>query len=522
MFGIPAYGQQPIFVDVPSSASGTLAFAGITSGRSGAFLFHNFGAFAQDTWRATRALTLTYGLRWDVDFAPSSTPSLLAVTGFNLSDLSNLALASGGTPPFQTTYGNVAPRLGIAYQLSHSQQWQTVLRGGFGVFYDLATSNAGQIANNSNYPFGATKFLLGQAFGGTSTFPLSPSDAAPPVITAASLASGGKLYAFDPNLKLPYTLEWTIAVEQSLGVQQTVSVSYVGSAGRRLLQTEGANSVNANFSSANLITNVGNSDYDALQVQFQRRLSRGLQALASYTWSHSIDTASAGSGTNNANLFVPGANSNANRGPSDFDIRNAFSAGVTYEVPTPKLNAFANALLRGWSIQNLFQARSAPPVSVYDGSVFALQNFSAQVRPDVVAGQPLYLFGSQYPGGKAFNPKAFTPAPRDSNGKPVRQGDLGRNALRAFGAWQWDFAAHRDFAIRESLKLQFRAEMFNVLNHPNFAPPVSNIRTTSQFGLSTQTLGNYLAGSNIGSGAFNPLYQIGGPRSVQFALKLLF
>jgi len=99
---------------------------------------------------------------------------------------------------------------------------------------------------------------------------------------------------------------------------------------------------------------------------------------------------------------------------------------------------------------------------------------------------------------------------------------LGRNALRGFGAWQWDFATHRDFPIHDTLKLQFRAEMFNVLNHPNFGPPVADITNTTQFGLSTQMLGQSLAGSNLGNGGFNPLYQIGGPRSVQFALKLIF
>ena len=105
---------------------------------------------------------------------------------------------------------------------------------------------------------------------------------------------------------------------------------------------------------------------------------------------------------------------------------------------------------------------------------------------------------------------------------PLRQGTLPRNALRGFGATQWDFAVHRDFLIRESLKLQFRAEMFNVLNHPNFGPPVSDLNNTSQFGLSTQMLAQSLGANNLGLGSFNPLYQIGGPRSIQLALKLLF
>ena len=104
---------------------------------------------------------------------------------------------------------------------------------------------------------------------------------------------------------------------------------------------------------------------------------------------------------------------------------------------------------------------------------------------------------------------------------PARQGNRGRNALRGFGATQWDFAVHRDLYIRESLKLQFRAEMFNVLNHPNFGPPVGGWGL-SNFGLSYQTLGQSLNNGNLGGGGFNPLYQIGGPRSIQLALKLSF
>jgi hypothetical protein len=163
-------------------------------------------------------------------------------------------------------------------------------------------------------------------------------------------------------------------------------------------------------------------------------------------------------------------------------------------------------------------------VDLSDVNFFQLNGgIQANIRPDVVPGQPYYLSGSQYPGQKAFNPAAFTDPPVDpSSGNPLRQGDLGRNALRGFGATQWDFSVHRDFSIHETFKLQFRAEMFNVLNHPNFGPP-NNRFGAAGFGLSTQTLGQSLAGSGgQGAGAFNPLYQIGGPRSVQCALKLIF
>src|SRR4029077_2160131 len=183
------------------------------------------------------------------------------------------------------------------------------------------------------------------------------------------------------------------------------------------------------------------------------------------------------------------------------------------------------------------QARSAPPVDVYYGFNQTLSDgFLTHLRPDVVDGVPLYLYGSQYPGGKAFNNTPvqvgcpdgstrigpFCPPPIDPGTGLPTQGDLPRNALRGFGAVQWDFAVHREFPIHESLKLQFRAELFNVLNHPNFGPPVGDL-TNPKFGQSAQMLGQSLVGvSGLRAGAFDPLYQLGGPRSIQLALKLSF
>jgi Carboxypeptidase regulatory-like domain/TonB dependent receptor len=523
------YSQQNYFLDVPSTETGNALENVLLSSRPATLLFRNLGIFAQDTWRVGSRLTLTYGLRWDVDFVPSSTngPGFNAVTGFDLSNLSNLALAPAGTPPYATTYGNVAPRVGLAYQVSQNPSRQTVLRGGFGVFYDLASSEAGSSLFLSAYPFGA------QALVFPGAFPLSAAAAAPPPIIPPGTTE--PLYAFDPRLKLPRILEWDVALEQSLGKQQTITASYIGSVGRRLLQTAVVSLPNPNLSAAALVTNAGTSDYNALQLQFQRRLSGGLQVLASYTWSHSIDTASAGSvgnGSNELSALSP----NVNRGPSDFDRRNAFSIALTYDVPSPRWNAFASALLGGWSTENVVQAQSSPPVDVsYSGFSQLSDGFGTNPRPDLVAGQPFYLYGPQYPGGKALNAAAFTAPPLTPAGcvpgidipcLPARQGNLSRNALRGFGATQWDFGIHRDFPIRESVKLQFRAEVFNLLNHPNFGPPVGNLNLPSsinpQFGLSTQMLGQSLSGGFVGAGAFDPLYQLGGPRSIQLALKLFF
>jgi hypothetical protein len=124
------------------------------------------------------------------------------------------------------------------------------------------------------------------------------------------------------------------------------------------------------------------------------------------------------------------------------------------------------------------------------------------------------LYGSGYPGGKIFNAAAFTAATAG------QQGGLGRNVLRAFDAAQADVALQRVFRIREKVGLRLRGEFFNIFNHPNFGPP-TNMLSSPLFGYSTQTLANSL-GSGGANGGFNPLYQIGGPRSVQLALKLAF
>lgn len=509
VFDPQTYDQILGFLDVPSAESGNLFYVVTASFRNTALVFQDLGVFGQDTWRIRPKLTLTYGLRWDVEFSPSSTagPKLVAVTGFR--NPSALAIAPSGTPVFSTKYGNVAPRLGLAYRIIDKAGQETVLRGGVGMFYDTATQEVGS-GLAGYYPF------AGYSFAFFVPFPPTPAQIAPSPISL----SNASLFALDPDLKLPYTVEWNLAVERALGPARSFSLTYTGAVGRRLIATESLSAPNANISSATLVTNAGRSDYHAFQAQFRQRLSHGLESLVSYTWGHSIDDGSASSAGTVSNVYSPAFGS---RGPSDFDIRHSVSAGVTYQLPGLRSTGVSCALLCGWSLQTVVQARSAPPVNV-DYQSLSYPGQSVDVRPDVVPGVPVYLHGpqSQYPGGKAFNPAAFTTPPIDPNTQQVlRQGDVGRNALRGFGAAQWDFAVHRDFPIREGIKLQFRCEMFNVLNHPNFGNPIGNLNNTSQFGRSTQMLGRSLDQSSGGAG-FNALYQIGGPRSVQAALKVFF
>jgi hypothetical protein len=172
------------------------------------------------------------------------------------------------------------------------------------------------------------------------------------------------------------------------------------------------------------------------------------------------------------------------------------------------------ALFGGWSAESIFFARSALPTDL-------LSNNSINYRPDYVDGAPLYLYGSQYPGGKAYNQEAFAyPGLRVS-------GNFGRNVLRGFGAWQIDFALHRDIRLSERNRLQLRIEAFNVLNHPNFANPSQPgapgtliFPPVGKPWVSTQTLASGLAPALI-PGELNPLFQIGGPRVVQLAVRFL-
>jgi len=500
------------------AVSGTTSFASVQAFQDDALLSRNFSLYGQDTWKVTPRLTLTFGLRWELN-PPLKGKSLanqpFTVTGLN--DPPTIALAARGTPLYDTTYGNVAPRVGIALQLGERPNWGSVLRGGFGMFYDLGSGPLGGVTNY--FPYTASKPLGGVAL------PISPNDAVPPVITTNPPVQD--ILVADPHLDLPRTYEWNVAWEQSLGSRQTVSLNYIGAAGRDLLRNTDLISPNSNFFLIGVTTNSATSDYHALQVKFERRLSQGLQALASYTWSHSIDIASTDAFANYLNTPSSVANPNIDRGNSDFDIRHSFTAGVTYNVPSPAWNNVAHAALGGWSVDAFIFARTAPPVDVLSGIVFA-DGIALYPRPNIVPGIPFYLYGSQYPGGKALNntPNQGGPGCKAPGKGPFcppptgTQGDFGRNVLRGFGAAQADLAFQRQFHLTERMQLRFRGEFFNIFNHPNFGPPTNNL-TSPLFGYSTATLASSL-GSGGANGGLNPLYQIGGPRSIQLALKLQF
>lgn len=464
----------------------------------------SFSAFAQDVWRPTRRWTLAYGARWEINPAPAvkSGHALFLNQLSSLQDFTQVSPLSPGNRLYPTQFGHFAPRIGMAWQLFDAPHVRTTLRAGAGVFYDTAQNGFTQ------------RYAEPQGYLAYLNTPFGQRPAASDVLTIATPL----VYqiAAAPGYTLPRTFQWNVTLEQALG-PQTFSAAYVGAAGRDLTGTLQSPPV----APANYIyirTSRYRSSFHSLQLQFDRRLARRVRGLVSYTWSHSIDNLS--NDTINAGLSSY-LHPDINRGSSDFDIRQSLSGAVLLELPAPNAGA-ASALLRNWAANLIFIARSAPPLDV---GVTKLANSELILRPDVVAGQPLYLYGSGYPGGKRLNPAAFA-APRSG----ADQGTLGRNVVRAFGAWQTDLSLERRIAHFERVSLQIRADAFNVFNHPNFAGPTNFLNSpqttflgldATKFGYSSASLGSMLGLQNV-QGQLNPAFQVGQSRSLQFGLRLRF
>lgn len=479
--------------------------------------FNNYSFYGEDTWKANKRLTLNLGLRYEINPAPydANGREPIVVRGIDGTDVSGAIVAPAGTPFYKTFYGALAPRLGASYNLNDKPGRETILRGGFGVFYDL---NGSQALNGfSAYPF-QNSFM----FPTQQPFNLPPDLAVPPPVPTIGLPITNNVNATDPDLKLPYTLQWNFGVERSLGKDQVVSVSYVASAGRRLTTTlalnrqvggsitGGGTFPNPNFRNIAFTTNGPTSDYKSLQAQFQRRLSRGLQALANYTFAHATDVVS--------DEVTPGE---FERGNASFDVRHNFSAALTYELPRFTENRFVNAVAHGWAIDSTIYLQSGQPINILAGSRTLADGTTVNVRPDRVEGVPVWIEQANVPGGRRINPAAFALPPRDAARNFTRQGTLGRNEIYGPGIFQVNTGVRREFGIYERLRLQLRAEAFNLFNRPQFSGYQTSLGFAN-FGIPTSTLNNSLGGGGVGSGGLNQLYQLGGPRSLQFSARFFF
>jgi hypothetical protein len=451
-------------------------------------VYDQFSLFAQDAWRINPRLSLSGGLRWELAPPPhnATSPQPYAVVG-NLANPTTLSLAPQGTAMWHTPWYNFAPRLGIAWQANTQQNWATVVRVGGGVFFD--TSNQIAVPAFSGLGFSVLALYF--------SVPLQLT-AAQQDVSISTKPPYTNLYIYPSHFQLPYTHEWNASVEQELGRNNSVTISYVGSAGRRLSAKQQLSlaKLNPSFQTLFYVRGV-TSDYDALQTKFQRSVGQGVTALVSYTWSHSIDY-----GSNFAALPVT-------RGDSDFDVRNTIQGGITWDLPHVSLSRLASTALNGWALDSRLMARTSYPVTL-QGKLVTDPATGSQYYTNVnlVQNKPVYLYGDQYPGGRSLNASAF------ANPTGTDPGNAPRNFARGFGESQVNFAATREFSLAEHAQLHFRAEAFNIFNHPNLGY-VDPTLTDATFGQATKMLNQSL-------GTVAAQYQQGGPRSMQFALKLAF
>lgn len=491
----PSIPENPLAEALFESANSVLAndadLLDLQKSTSSEPIFKEIAVFAQDEWHVASRLNLSLGLRWEVNPPPTGAHGEDAYTLLgSIGNPASLTLAPQGTPLWKTAWFNFAPRLGMAWIAHNAPGRETVARAGGGVFFDTND----QVAS---YGFEGLGFKAESLYVNTPV-PVTPSELDFTTVPSAPYTSS-IVYAFPQRLQLPYTLEWNVSVEQGIGKDQTFNLSYVGSSGRRLGQQQelSVNALNPNFSSIDYLPGNVTSSYHALQAQIQRRLAHGVQALLSYTWAHSLDF-----GSNYQALPLT-------RGNADFDVRHNFSGAFSWELP--KLNGvkMAQPFLNGWGLDARAMARTAFPITLQGAFLVDADTGSSYYgNVDIIPGQPIYLYGNQYPGGRSVNPAAFSiPSSPDP-------GDAPRNFVRGFGASQMNLAARRDFKLYESVHLQFRSEAFNLFNHPNFGY-VDNSLTDATFGQAESMLNQSL--STMAS-----QYQQGGPRSLQFALRLKF
>lgn len=476
-------------------STGQITELAATTNAPSEFATTSASVYAQDTWKASPRLTFNYGLRWEIAPAPSPRDGTKVASWTNISDPAEISLAPIGTPLWATTWGNVAPRFGVSWRPAAKSN--LIIRGDMGLFYDLGTGSASDVA--SYFPGEASNIQA------NVSLPITNVSADLPAI---SLAPPFPLVdAFSPNLNLPRSLEWNVAAEKGFVGHQVFTATYVGQHGQDLLRQAALYQPNSNFSSAFLLTNNSAwSNYNALQVQYRASIAGRLQTLANYTWSHSLDNSSNDVVAGLSNTVISNASDYAS---SDFDVRQSFSGALTLEIPGLKGSPVLGPVTRGWSIAGVSVARSGFPFNGNVLSLAAITGGYAFSRPDRLPGIPVWIPNPQAGGGKSLNPNAFV-APSS-----LRQGTEGRNDISGFGLTQADLSFGRTFSLPETWRLKFEADAFNVANHPNFANPLALIGYGPTYLESSQTLNEALGG-------LNPLFQEGGPRSLQLSLKLSF
>jgi hypothetical protein len=470
------------------------------------------GFFFQDDWRVTPRLTLNLGLRYDLYTWPTEVANRQA--NFD-PDTGRIILASDDDRSLvPTDKNNFAPRIGFAYDLGGDGR--TIIRGGYGLFYFLDRGGIdNQLAQNPpfsgfsqfNFDDGVRITLAGRAPNGTNDSRLATGPLPTGDTSGLDLNNPRDVTVFSAlqSNRISYVQQWNLQVQRQLDSNTAMSVGYVGTKGdnlatyynlnRQFYNSPAGTRLFPNLGNINVQDTVGESIYHSLQTQLERRLTRGFQFLASYTWSHAIDD-SAGAFDNQTNR-VDVRNLRLERGNSSLDVRHRFVLSSLYELPYGRGRAYGSdapgvvdAILGGWQINGILTLQSGVPFDVIDPG-------NPETRPDVI-GSPRIL-------GEAdlwFDTTAFRRVPMNAAGVKLRPGTAGRNILRGPGTKALDFSIFKEFRITERFTTQFRTEVFNITNTPQLSQPNNDI-TSGDFGRIRST-------------------RLGTNRQIQLALRVIF
>jgi len=581
----------------------------------------SFGLFFQDGYRIRPRLTLNYGIRYDVTYPIKDSRNLLAnyvPTLANGSPGGIVQVGNGINSPYPTRYNNVSPRLGFAWDIFGAGK--TVLRGGSGIIFSQPSIRTFLFSGgglNLNPTAGALGVTPGN--GNITSFLQSSTDTSvinwnttgAPIFpalsnsgSACSVDSQCFVFAVDPHLKTPYSVNWNLNIQQTLPGNSVLQLAYVGNHGVDLYSITDPNQVNANSPLENpttgcdfceelgrplnancsvaqgglgmggpcfpyigfmqLLSNKANSIYHSLQITYTKRYSHGLYLLAGYTWAHAIDTST----SNTAGVPQNSLDYAAERGNGDFDIRNRFTLSLTYDLPSRK--SFAQ-MLEGWQVTSIATLEGGEPYTLGDfnddisltgefadrwnisgppGNIhwspttpipyIGPSQFNADAKGNVTGGATpaaqMCFNAAMAAGGQAaanqldgnipFENVAGFPS---TNGgcyvsgntvltppAPTTFGDAGRNLFRGPAFYDWDFSLSKIWKLNERLSVQFRGEVFNILNHPSF--DVFSMNTD----LSQPTsVGTPIFTPDLGS-ASNPVLGTGGSRHIQLGAKLIW
>jgi hypothetical protein len=452
--------------------------------------------FAQDDYKVTSYLTLNIGLRWEYHAPIREKYGLMSSFDLSVPGGGLRVMNVNGVPNYLTdpNYKNFAPRFGFAWQPFHVAT--TVVRGGFGIFYNQPTTLNGFYNLALNAPFRNP-----QTFTATVATPIQIDTNPFPTSLAANANTATGINQHYPNA---YAEQWSLGIQRQLGKDILLDLTYFGSKGTHLPSSINPNQPrpgqgNAgrpyqNFGNITWFQDNANSQYHALLAKVDKRLSGGLSFLASFTFGRSIDEASGPASASDASSNTPQDSSNqfaSNRGLSDFNVKSRLVVSPIWELPFGKGSGPVNFAIRGWQLAGIFSMQTGRPFTPSESGNISgtLQNAD---RPNVVVGC------NPNDGPKTvdqwFNTACFSLPATNTFGTG------GRNILIGPGLVNLDMSIARNFAIREWMRLQFRAEAFNTVNHPNFNYPAA-AQNTASFG--------HIASAN-------------DPRQIQLGLKLVF